>query len=108
MSTSGGVLPASKAASEVICFGCNAPITQKEKVLAKEKYFHPEHFTCTICNKNLIKEKFSFDPKSQKFFCTEDFITHFCQTCAHCNEKIVGNCTMVRIECVEQSERVRE
>jgi len=51
------------------CFTCNQPVVDK-CVNAGTKMFHPNHFTCTGCGKNLVGQKFSIE---------EDDI--FCMTC---------------------------
>jgi len=56
-------------------------------ITALGQVWHPEHFTCHICNDALLDNEF-FE-EDGKAYCQEHYIQLFGKFCANCNQAIV-------------------
>lgn len=70
------------------CAQCHGPILDK-CVTALDKTWHPEHFVCYSCGKELGDE--GFHEKDGLVFCRTDYFQHFAPKCGMCNKPIVEN-----------------
>ncbi|NXI24682.1 LPXN protein, partial [Sterrhoptilus dennistouni] len=70
-----------KAAPAGICAACRKPIAGKV-LTALGKTWHPEHFTCAHCGKEL--DKGPFFEQGGRAFCEEDYHQAFSPRCAYC------------------------
>lgn len=70
------------------CHVCRKPIEKAGAVL-NSKTFHPEHFTCTVCDRSL-KGVLAFD-RDDKLWCEVDYYKTFSPECSYCNEPIREN-----------------
>ena len=71
-----------------ICHRCKEPIEELKFIVVKHYNFHQHHFTCAVCDCQLIK----FRPHNGEFYCPDHFVEKFYQTCMHCKEPILtGN-----------------
>ena len=52
------------------------------------KMFHPEHFICDHCGKQIANESFHLD--SGKPYCAQDYKELFCVKCCSCKQVIGG------------------
>ena len=57
-------------------------------VKAIGKMFHPEHFICAHCGKQIANESFHLD--SGKPYCAQDYKELFCVKCCSCKQVIGG------------------
>ncbi|NXU69391.1 LPXN protein, partial [Horornis vulcanius] len=73
------------AAPAGICAACRKPIAGKV-LTALGKTWHPEHFICARCGRELDKEPF-FEQGGQAF-CEEDYHQAFSPRCAYCASPI--------------------
>ncbi|NWW66628.1 LPXN protein, partial [Ifrita kowaldi] len=69
------------AAPAGVCAACRKPIAGKV-LTALGKTWHPEHFTCARCRRELDKEPF-FE-QGGRAFCEEDYHQAFSPRCAYC------------------------
>ncbi|NXC56449.1 LPXN protein, partial [Aleadryas rufinucha] len=69
------------AAPAGVCAACRKPIVGKV-LTALGKTWHPEHFTCARCGRELDKEPF-FE-QGGRAFCEEDYHQAFSPRCAYC------------------------
>ena len=67
-----------------ICFST----FQQPCVKAIGKMFHPEHFICAQCGKQIANESFHLD--SGKPYCAQDYKELFCVKCCLCKQVIGG------------------
>lgn len=58
-----------------LCSGCQKPITGR-CITAMAKKFHPEHFVCAFCLKQLNKG--TFKEQNDKPYCQSCFVKLFC------------------------------
>lgn len=58
-----------------LCSGCQKPITGR-CITAMAKKFHPEHFVCAFCLKQLNKG--TFKEQNDKPYCQNCFLKLFC------------------------------
>ncbi|KAL3882379.1 hypothetical protein ACJMK2_028730 [Sinanodonta woodiana] len=69
------------------CSKCNEVIN-KGGVAYKNMPWHRECFTCTNCNKELAKEKFT--SRDEKPFCADCYADLFAKKCCRCAKAITG------------------
>ncbi|NWY48550.1 LPXN protein, partial [Sylvia atricapilla] len=69
------------AAPAGVCAACRKPIAGKV-LTALGKTWHPEHFTCAGCGKEL--DKGPFFEQGGRAFCEEDYHQAFSPRCAYC------------------------
>ncbi|XP_028407500.1 PDZ and LIM domain protein 7-like isoform X2 [Dendronephthya gigantea] len=69
------------------CDVCNQAIVGP-CVKAIGKMFHPEHFICAHCGKQIANESFHLD--SGKPYCAQDYKELFCVKCCSCKQVIGG------------------
>jgi len=69
------------------CHACGG-VLETSFVLAKDYYFHTDHFKCKGCGENLSGKPFV--EKDGEFYCEEDYYNSFNPRCGHCNEIIKG------------------
>ncbi|KAK3583915.1 hypothetical protein CHS0354_033700 [Potamilus streckersoni] len=69
------------------CSKCNEVIN-KGGVAYKNMPWHRECFTCTNCNKELAKEKFT--SRDEKPFCADCYADLFAKKCCRCSKAITG------------------
>lgn len=55
-------------------------------MIALGKNWHPEHFTCSHCGRQLGRE--SYFERGGKAFCESDYFELFSPRCAYCNGPI--------------------
>uniref|UniRef100_A0A8C3RAV8 Leupaxin n=1 Tax=Cyanoderma ruficeps TaxID=181631 RepID=A0A8C3RAV8_9PASS len=70
-----------KAAPAGVCASCRKPIAGKV-LTALGKTWHPEHFTCAHCGKEL--DKGPYFEQGGRAFCEEDYHQAFSPRCAYC------------------------
>ncbi|OON20099.1 LIM domain protein, partial [Opisthorchis viverrini] len=68
------------------CFACKKPIVGM-LISAMDKYWHPDHFTCTNCGVGLVRANF-YERDSQPY-CTDCHARLFSPKCANCGEAIL-------------------
>ncbi|GAA50802.1 paxillin [Clonorchis sinensis] len=71
------------------CFACKKPIVGM-LISAMDKYWHPDHFTCTNCGVGLVRANF-YERDSQPY-CTDCHARIFSPKCANCGEAILEKC----------------
>ncbi|TGZ36862.1 hypothetical protein CRM22_011397 [Opisthorchis felineus] len=71
------------------CFACKKPIVGM-LISAMDKYWHPDHFTCTNCGIGLVRANF-YERDSQPY-CTDCHARLFSPKCANCGEAILEKC----------------
>lgn len=59
----------------LLCFDCEKPILGGKAVSFLDKKYHPEHFKCSHCKKNLVGNK--YNKKNNKPYCEPCFIALF-------------------------------
>ena len=69
------------------CASCNNLITDRILRAAGEK-FHPECFSCSVCEVNLAKIPFTVDDAS-RIYCIDCYHKLYAPLCSVCNERIV-------------------
>ena len=69
-----------------LCYFCKQQI-QGQRFRANGKLFHPHHFACHHCKRNLINAPFRWE--GEQPVCT-GCVTAFLPECAHCMQKIQG------------------
>ncbi|OXA50003.1 Paxillin [Folsomia candida] len=77
------------------CAGCGGPIKDKY-VFAMGKYFHPHHFTCSECGKQLKENEFM--EKDGRIYCMDDFLNLFAPKCVACRKPIKEEYCLVALE----------
>jgi len=86
------------------CCKCQKPIL--ERILrATGKPYHPQCFTCVMCNKSLDGVPFTVDATNQ-IHCIEDFHRRFAPRCSVCKHPIMpesGNQETVRVVALDRS-----
>jgi len=86
------------------CCKCLTPIL--DRILrATGKPYHPQCFTCVMCNKSLDGVPFTVDATNQ-IHCIEDFHRRFAPRCSVCKEPIMpdsGNEETVRVVALDRS-----
>ncbi|CAG7817040.1 unnamed protein product [Allacma fusca] len=68
------------------CASCHGPIKDNRAVVAMGKNWHPEHFRCTACNKQLAEN--AFYEHDGKPYCVDDFMNMFAPKCKGCKQPI--------------------
>ncbi|KAJ6216529.1 hypothetical protein RDWZM_007686 [Blomia tropicalis] len=71
------------------CGSCGRPIIG-QVVTALGKIFHPEHFTCAMCNTKLGNQ--SFFEREGLAYCEEDYHKLYSPRCNHCSKPILDRC----------------
>ncbi|EUB60957.1 Paxillin [Echinococcus granulosus] len=72
-----------------LCLHCNQPVIGKV-ITALGGVWHPEHFNCAYCRKNVVEEFFYEHDGAP--YCTECHLSLFAPKCAFCGEAIVDRC----------------
>ncbi|CAI8032732.1 Paxillin [Geodia barretti] len=72
-----------------VCAACSQPI-RGPYATAMGRSWHPEHFVCTSCQKQLQNTMFVFEEES--IFCENCYAKKFAKTCHSCHKSIVGPC----------------
>ncbi|VDK32083.1 unnamed protein product [Taenia asiatica] len=72
-----------------LCLHCNQPVIGKV-ITALGGVWHPEHFNCAYCRKNVVEE-FFYEHEGAPY-CTECHLSLFAPKCAFCGEAIVDRC----------------
>lgn len=75
------------------CGSCGRPIIG-QVVTALGKIFHPEHFTCAMCNTKLGNQ--SFFEREGLAYCEEDYHKLYSPRCNHCSKPILDVCTPIQ------------
>eukprot|EP00457_Paulinella_chromatophora_P004890 gb/GEZN01004903.1/.p1 GENE.gb/GEZN01004903.1/~~gb/GEZN01004903.1/.p1 ORF type:complete len:399 (-),score=51.74 gb/GEZN01004903.1/:662-1858(-) len=70
------------------CNFCKVDVPADKCFKANGLTFHPEHFTCTVCQKNLVGAQTGFD--AGVFYCEEDYLKKFSSACARCHNQITS------------------
>jgi len=86
-SSSTSASAAGSGSSSKICASCLEPI-KSAFVMAKDRPFHPQHFQCDTCKKELGGR--AYLEKDSKFYCEDDYYAQFNPKCGSCNEVIKG------------------
>lgn len=60
------------------------------------KYFHPHHFTCSECGKQLKENEFM--EKDGRIYCMDDFLNLFAPKCVACRKPIKEEYCLVALE----------
>lgn len=68
------------------CAKCGKPI-KGLALTAIEKSWHPDHFTCHICNELLAEKFFAHEGLP---YCAPHYAQLFGESCAHCHDPIIG------------------
>lgn len=71
-----------------ICSSCKKSIEAESSLIAKGKAYHPNCFTCTVCNTSLTGV--GFLEKDGNVYCEKDYYAKFNPTCKQCGEVIIG------------------
>lgn len=69
------------------CPRCDEEITEK-MVRTSGAAFHPECFTCVVCNKSMVHEQFITD-EQQRIYCQDDYARQKAYRCVTCKKPIV-------------------
>ncbi|KAI0988456.1 hypothetical protein GJ496_008683 [Pomphorhynchus laevis] len=73
------------------CFTCNQPILNR-MISAFGQNWHPEHFTCSICNSDFDVDGFHLSMDgSNKVYCRQCFVKSMAPKCNRCLEVILEN-----------------
>nr|CDS30709.1 paxillin [Hymenolepis microstoma] len=72
-----------------LCRHCNQSVVGKV-ITALGGVWHPEHFNCSYCGKNVVEEYF-YEHEGAPY-CTECHLSLFAPKCAFCGEAIVDRC----------------
>jgi paxillin len=72
-----------------VCAACNKPIIG-QVCTALGKTWHPEHFSCCICETQLGTQ--TFFERDGKPYCEEDYHDKFAPKCHGCNGPILDSC----------------
>ncbi|VDL60975.1 unnamed protein product [Hymenolepis diminuta] len=83
------VIPNQPAPNISLCLHCNQPVVGKV-ITALGGVWHPEHFNCSYCGKNVVEEYF-YEHEGAPY-CTECHLSLFAPKCAFCGEAIVDRC----------------
>ena len=71
------------------CGGCTHKITSGRTVTVEDgTAYHPNHFTCHTCQKDLLELNGYIRGPDSKLYCQEDYIQQFLPRCAYCHEPI--------------------
>ena len=73
-------------AAKGICAACNKQILAKV-VNALNRQWHPEHFTCAVCDTEL--GQVTYYESDSKPYCEKDYHELFAPRCAYCNGPIL-------------------
>ena len=73
------------------CAGCGEATTERI-ITAAELQYHPDCFTCVVCEAKLAGEKYV--PFEGKIYCEKDYEIKFNPKCGHCGVAISGQYTM--------------
>lgn len=76
-------------ARQGVCAACTQPI-RGPYATAMGRCWHPEHFVCSSCQKQLQNTMFVFEEES--IFCEKCYEKKFAKTCHSCRRPIVGSC----------------
>merc|ERR1711902_152727 len=71
------------------CNKCRRIIDGKVLRVSEDAVYHPECFTCTVCDRSLVELKFNFDKGDNKVYCNEDYNKKHAAICYTCKEPIV-------------------
>jgi len=71
------------------CAGCNQPVTGKVLV-ALDKKWHPEHFSCQRCQKPFPNGQF-FEANGLPY-CETDYYLTIAPKCSACGKEVLGDC----------------
>ena len=66
-----------------VCNNCRGPF-----VLALNKSWCPNHFTCSKCNSELVN--MGFVELNGSIYCENDYESFFAPKCAKCRQAIIG------------------
>ncbi|KAM7535902.1 hypothetical protein Aperf_G00000100302 [Anoplocephala perfoliata] len=72
-----------------LCLHCHQPVVGKV-ITALGGIWHPEHFNCSYCQKNVVEEFFYEHDGAP--YCTDCHLSLFAPKCAFCGEAIVERC----------------
>lgn len=72
------------------CAACDQNILG-EVVHALGKKYHPEHFFCSVCQKEIGNE--TFVERNEKVYCENCYTTYFTPLCPKCNQPVLDFCT---------------
>lgn len=70
------------------CAACNQPITTDAFVQAADKYYHPEHFVCSHCRKQISSARY-FEDKGH-IYDSACHVELFAPRCAKCGKPIAA------------------
>lgn len=70
------------------CFACGEPVISL-CVTSDSRTWHPEHFVCVECGKQLNEES-GFHEIGEQFYCEEDYKNLFAPKCSGCNDYVMG------------------
>jgi len=71
------------------CNKCRQIVDGKFLRVSEDAVYHPECFTCTVCDRSLVELKFNFDKGDKKVYCNEDYNKKHATICCTCKEPIV-------------------
>ncbi|ODM89592.1 Paxillin, partial [Orchesella cincta] len=77
------------------CAGCRQPIKTKY-IIAMGQHWHPEHFCCHQCGKQLHENEFY--EKDGKAYCVDDFLNLFAPKCKKCRTPITDDYCLVALD----------
>ena len=76
--------------SRGICYACEQPILG-EIIHALDRKYHPEHFFCSVCQKEIGNE--SFIERDDKVYCDGCYTSYFLPICPKCQKPVLDFCT---------------
>ncbi|XP_054165589.1 zinc finger protein 808-like isoform X3 [Oppia nitens] len=79
------------------CAACHAPIREK-CLTAMAKTWHPEHFLCQHCNKQLSDDPEGYHEHNDKSYCRPCYIELFAPYCRACNKPIVDKICVTALD----------
>lgn len=73
--------------TENVCVKCKQPVRERY-VVAKERLYHVDHFTCVTCNKSLAGV--AYIERDGDIYCENDYHEKYSPPCGYCQDKIRG------------------
>lgn len=69
------------------CYSCKEALSNGSFIKIGDKKWHQEHFTCSICTKNLAGV--GFFEEDNKILCRDCYAERFSPRCAHCDKPCI-------------------
>ena len=76
------------AADDMTCAGCGQAITEGSWITTQGKYYHPEHFVCSRCNRQIGTNIYFIE--DGKVYDSSCYVNHVTRRCEYCGEAGLG------------------